>query len=253
MLIRTKFDPASKAYRVLHEGKDLARVENNLPVYDQKVALQVAHGINALTRVEQELAETRTALARYQAKPKDLKAIDLTKVSRNSLGVYSTIQLESSALREAFNWTDRKGMPRQSHWLTFGNCEISTDGPTILKSRMRDGITDYEHSTCCVIYIWLIGLQYKFTHGASYFEAYITPDIENIRIYDESFVPEKAEGAEKCKCVSREPAHLVLPKYTPPVYKYARLVAGQKVSISTGPNFGSLEKLERLAKKVKRT
>lgn len=73
-------------------------------------------------------------------------------------------------------------------------------------------------------------------------EAFLTTTPEDIRIYPPDFEPEKVKGSWKCKERHCD-KHLMLPDgfFTPPMYEFARVVAGKRISITMGPRRTVLE------------
>lgn len=238
----------SSDFRVVDaSGEDIARVEGKHVAFSREASNIVLRSTRNLERLEKALDEAETELARFKADPKDLKSLDLTKLSRNSHILFTHIKFDDE-LSEVFTTTDDKGHRRGHNWLEFGECVITNEGRTcFIGSRMRDGITDFEHDSCYAVHIDLVGLRYLFTSShVSHFEAHLTTKHEDIRIHEPDYEPEKTKGAWRCKEKSCEDKHLMLPDggFTPPIYKFARVVAGRRISITMGPRWDVIEKRE---------
>lgn len=107
---------------------------------------------------------------------------------------------------------------------------------------MGHGVLDFEHDTPYVVSIDLLGLKYSFTNNhVSYFEAHITTDPQEIKIYPNGFKPLKVK--EGWECERCKPRHWMLPDgyYVPPVYDLAHVVVGQKITITLGPRWDVLK------------
>lgn len=228
-------------------GESLARVHGSMVAYPEEAARTVLRSVNNQERLLQDLERAEAQLARYRMTPKGLKAIDLSPLTRYSKALFTVVQLEDPSFQDVL--TTMKGETKQfNSWLTFGAGSIHNEGRTcFIGSRMRDGITDFEHDSCYAVHLELIGLTYKWTDNhTSYFEAHITPNPDGIRIHEPDFVPEDVKGAWRCKDKDCD-KHLMLPdgNYTPPMYKFARVVAGQRVSIRMGTDWDAIDKPKR--------
>ena len=221
-------------------GEDLGRVNDaGQIVYPDETALELVRGVYALSNAREQVVSLQKELRQYRMKPVDLKPLDLTSLTRDSDKVFTHVQLEDFNLREALTTTDGEGDKTSHNWLEFGQGGIQVNdrtGVALLGGRMRDGVTDFEHDSCYVVYIKLVGVTWKFMEcNVSYFDAHITPDPSEIRIYDPSFKPEETEGAWQCE--DCEDHHWMLPDghFTPETSDLCRLVAGKRVTIIMGP------------------
>lgn len=224
-------------------GEDLARVEGKRVLYPHETARGIVRAVNGQPRLLSEIERLEKELAQFKATPQDLKLVDLRALSRHSDILFTHIRFEDYELQERFTVV-KDGVKHGTNWLEFGECQITNEGRNcFLGARIRDGITDFEHDSCYVARIELVGLQYKFTaNHVTYLEANVTPRHEDILIYEPDFVPEKIKGSWKCKEKGCD-KHLMLPDgyFCPPIYKNARVVAGRRVSISMGPRWDVIE------------
>ena len=238
--------PNSEDRRVTDaSGEDVARIVGKQIAFSAETSLALVQAVNGRERLEREVELLRAKLATFRQSPKDLKPIDLGKISRCPNALFTAISFEDPYFRDLLVVEGKNGVKRARPWLHFGASEIQqTDRMCTIGGRMRDGITDFEHDSCKIVCIDLLGLQFKFTSNhVSHFEATLSPDPEHIRLYDEDFVPEKMEGTWQCEDEHCEDEHWMLPDghFVPPVYKLARLVAGQRVSITMGTRWDFLE------------
>lgn len=248
MNLRRKQIPDSDDIRIIHSktGEDIGRVaKDGTIVYPGKEGLRIVQAVNGRDHMIKEMADLEKELASYKVSAKGIKPINLYAISRRSDILFTHIRFEDFDLQEILKDTTQKPH-RLLNWLEFGECRILNEGRTCrIESPIRDGITDFEHDTCKVVCIGLVGLQYKFTSNhVSYFDAFLTPDPEDIRLHSPDFVPEEA-GGEPCeyeRCAKDDP-HLILPEglYAPPRYEFARAVAGKQVTITMGPRWSVLE------------
>jgi hypothetical protein len=228
--------------------EDIGRVaDDGSIVYPGELGLKVVQSFNACDRMREELDEAHEELARRKATRAKLQTVNLDAISRSSDKVFTHIRFEDYDLREALT-EERKspsgGTVKQGlNWLEFGECRINNEGRQCsIGGRMRSGITDWEHDTPYVVSIGLLGLKYIFTEShVSHFEAHITPDPNEIKIYSPDFVPEECETAAQCEAEHCDP-HLTIKAYVPPVYELAHVVAGKRVAIAMGPRWSALEK-----------
>lgn len=219
-------------YLVNDADEDVGRVEKGRIVYPRDVAANIVSAIKGRDQLEKDLHEAEQSLAQYRAQPTDIKPLDLSKISDDGDTMITTIQLEDY---------DLQGLLKRGPWLTFGTASIRTETTCDIGAHLSGGVQDFEHSSAYAVRINLVGLRFKFTSGhVSYFEAHLTPKYDDIRIHEPDFDPTKVKGAVMCK--ECEDKHLLLPDgyYIPPVYKYAKLVAGTRVSITIGPNWGAI-------------
>ena len=239
-------EPGSGDARIVDAAReDIGRVHGDKIVYPKEAALEIVRAINQRDRLLKSLDEAQAELDLLKSLPTKLDPIDLSAISRYPNLVFTQVTFDGdSRLNDMCQ--DANGKP--APWLEFGECDIRNESSTsCISGRMRSGITDFEHDSCYVVRIDLVGLKYSFTDGQiSWFEAVITPEIEDIRIHDPSFVPEKVKGAYECDVESCE-KHLILPEgyYTPPIYKYAKAVAGKRIRILTGPKWSKLLKFDK--------
>lgn len=243
-LKRKRLTDDSTDFRVLDAaGEDLARVEGSAVVYPEKTAQSLVQSVNTRDRIRKEYERLEAELATYQVDPTGLKPVDLTNLSRTADKLFTYVQIEDSYLESFFDY-EENGAKRRGTWLKFGECRIVNEGRTcFIGSRMRNGITDFEHSSAYVVHIGLIGLQYKFTDNhVSHFEAHLTTAPEDIRIYSPDFDPTKVKGVSTCREKHCD-KHLMLPDgyFTPPMYEFARVVAGKRISITMGPRWDVIE------------
>lgn len=244
-LRRKRLSENSTDFRIIDAaaGEDLGRVEGKTIVYPEKTALKIVQSVNAVERLSKDYEKLEAELATYKVAPTGLKTVDLTSLSRRGDKLLTYIQLEDPDLERYFD-REENGVKRRDSWLKFGACRITNEGRNcFIGSRMRDGITDFEHDSAYAVHISLIGLQYKFTDNhTSHFEAFLTTTPEDIRIYPADFEPEKVKGSWKCK-QSHCDKHLMLPDgfFTPPMYEFARVVAGKRISITMGPRWDVIE------------
>lgn len=226
-------------------GEDIGRVaEDGAIVYPGKQGLRIVQSVNACDRMAKEMAELEKELASYKVSAKGIKPVNLDAISRRSDILFTHIRFEDFDLQEVLTDTTQKPH-RLLNWLEFGECRILNESRFCrIESPIRDGITDFEHDTCKVVCIGLVGLQYKFTSNhVSHFDACLTPNPEDIQLHSPDFVPEEA-GGESCEydhCA--DTPHLILPEglYVPPMYEFARVVAGKRVTITMGPRWSVLE------------
>lgn len=232
--------------RIVHKGEDIARIsgphdKTSCIAYPDKLAKEVVRAVNGRRSLLAQLDEANEELARRRAKPSQLKTVNLDTISRSSDKVFTHVRFEDYDLMQAL--TEERESPGGGtyNWLEFGEACLTLENG-YLGGRMGHDIRDFEHDTPYVVHIKVIGIRYKFTnHHTSYFEAHITPDPDDIRIYPEGFDPKKVEGAWECK--DCENPHWTLPDgyFKPPVYELAHVVAGKKVTISIGPRWSALE------------
>lgn len=235
---RKRLSDDSTDFRIIDgAGEDLGRVDGKMIVYPERTALKIVQSVNALERLSKDYEKLEAELATYKAAPTGLKPVDLMSLSRTSEKLFTYVQLEDCDLERYFE-REEDGAKRRDAWLRFGECRIANEGRTcFIGSRLRDGITDFEHDSAYAVHIGLIGLQYKFTDNhVSHFEAFLTTEPEDIRIYPADFDPAKVKGSSKCDYKGCN-KHLMLPDgyFTPPMYEFARVVAGKRISITMGP------------------
>lgn len=236
MNLRRKRIPDSTDIRIVKtDGTDVGQIKDGIIVYPGDEGLKVVQAVNACERMERELEEAQKELEMFRAVPAQLKAIKLSTISRNSAFLFTHVRLDDFDLQGVL----------KGNWLEFGEGLLRNEDRTcFLGGRMAGGVLDFEHDTPYVVRVGLVGLTYKFTeHHVSYFDAHITPDIDDIRIYLEDFDPRKVKGSWACKECKGENKHWTLPDgcFTPPVYELARVVAGKRVSITMGPRWDVLE------------
>lgn len=249
MNIRRKRIKGTKDCRLTDKaGEDLGRVnEEGQIIYPEETALELIRGVSALESARQTLDKLRKELREYRAKPVDLKPLDFSALTRYPEDVFTHVAFEDYELSEALTEKNEKyphGIRR--NWLTLGQSKIMPSdgrrGDVLFGARMRDGITDFEHDPCYIVWMKLVGVEWKFTdYNVSYFEGHITPNHEDIKIWDPSFKPEEVEGAWQCdRC---EKPHLMLPDgfYTPETSDLCRVVAGKRISIVTGPRWSKIQ------------
>lgn len=246
--IKRKPIPNTTDHRITDaSGEDIARVAGKAVAYSDEVARAVVRAVNGQERMTKELERLEQELAQFKATAKGLKTLDLTGLSRHSNILFTHIRFEEYDLQEALTTTGEDGVKRGANWLEFGECNITNEGRNcFIGGRIRDGITDFEHDSCYVVRLELVGLQYKFTnHHVTYLEAHLSPDPDGIRIHAPDFEPEKVEGSWRCKEKHCD-KHLMLPDgyFSPPIYPLARVVAGKRVSIMLGPRWDVIEKDE---------
>ena len=238
-LRRVRVPDTTEVRLTTSQGEDIGRAQDGTILYPDNLALEIVQSINGRKLLVKDIQELEKELAQYKADPKAIKRLDLKSISRSSKDVYTSIAFEG-ALQEMFT-QDRVSHP----WLTFGECSIRNDNICYIESPIRDGITDFEHDTCLVLRIGLVGVQHTGTYGhTSYFTAYITPNPKEILIQSPDFIPEKVDQAEKCEhCTGEDAGHLILPEnhYTPPEYEFSRVVPGQKVAIRMGTHWSEGE------------
>jgi len=198
-------------------------------LYPDDVAKQIVRDVNTKEGLLQSIKDLKVQLKR-QAHPRQVTPIDLTAVSRNSKQVFTHIHFKDSYLKGLFHGTP---------WLKFGECHITTveaSGASFIRGFIRSGVTDGDHSSCYVAHIGLIGLQYKYTHNhVSHFEAYITPNPDNVLVYPFGWTPE-AEESVTCTRVGCD-SHQMIERFVPPPYEFVDAVAGKWISITIGPRW----------------
>lgn len=237
--------------RIVHNGEDIARIsgphdKTSCIAYPDKVAKEIVRAVNGRKALLDQLDEANEELARLRAKPSQLKTVNLDAISRSSGVVSTRVRFEDYDLMQVL--TEERQSPgggrykQALNWLEFGEADLRNEKPFVLSGRIRSGITDREHDTPYVVHIALLGLTHRSTYNhVTYFEAYLSPDPDQIRIYPPDFVPE--EVAEPCQGKDCKP-HLTIEKYTPPVYELAHVVAGKQVVISIGPRWSALKPKE---------
>jgi len=226
------------------QGEDFGRAENGTILYPEEEALKVVQAINARERIDQEMEEMRRELASYKPNA-ELERINLAGITRHPDLVFTHITFARHEMLGKLKPDENSRKHGFKPWLEFGQCSIVNENNNcFIGGRMRDGITDFEHDSCYVVRIDLIGLQYKYTHNhVSTFDAWLTTNPKEIRIHSSDFRPENLEGPDgPYQCEECSPRHLILPEgyYVPPMYEQARIVAGQQVVITTGPRWSKL-------------
>jgi hypothetical protein len=250
MLQRKKI-PDTTDVRIVQDGEDIATATSHGVVYPGELGLKVVQSFNACERMREELDEAHAELARHRAKRSQLKTINLGAISRNSHILWTHIRFEDYYLREALKDENRllKDENRLLNWLEFGECSLDNGERRCSISARLDGSKywGFDHKgTPLVVYIELLGLQFKFMENhVSYFDAHITPDPTEIKVYPADFDPQKVDGVFKCDdgdCHEKE-EHWLLPDgmYHPPQYELAHVVAGKRISIEIGPRWDVIE------------
>ena len=163
--------------------------------------------------------------------------LDLKHLSRSPDRAFTHVRFEDFDLRELLT-RETEGDKLGLNWLELGVADLRASGDgSFLGARLRDGITDYEHDSAYLVHIDLLGIVFKGCwNNVGHYEAYLTPEAKHIRIWTPDFKPEDAEGATQCDYEHCKP-HLMIEKFTPPMYEFAHLVAGKKVMITMGPKW----------------
>lgn len=234
-MIRTRQVKGTDDYRVVENDKDLAQVKDGVPVYTRRDSLRIAQSINAAQDMAVRMQKMQTELDLHRVRLEDVKSVDLSALSRNSKDVFTSISFEDFDLHEHL---------KKEPWLTFGESDLRNEQRhCFIGSRMRDGITDPEHDSCYSVHLTLIGLTFLFTYNhVAHFSAFLSPNMSKIRVYEPNFDPTKVKGARRCSDKNCD-KHLMLPEghFQPPVYKYAKAVAGKAVNIMMGPRWDVIE------------
>lgn len=246
----------STSSRIVHalgdkKGEDIARIsgpqdkERSCIAYPDKLAQEIVRAVNGREALLKQLDEAHEELARRRATKAQLKPINLDAISRSSDRVFTHVRFDDYDLSEVL--TQEQPSPgggvikRGLNWLEFGECCLSVENG-YLGGRMGHGIKDFEHDTPYVVRIEVIGVKFKFADNhVSFFEAYLSPDPNEIRIYRPDFDPKQVETGWQCDDCAE--AHWTLPDgyFSPPVYDLAHVVAGKRVTICMGPRWGDDE------------
>ena len=130
-------------------------------------------------------------------------------------------------------------------WLRLGTASLLAPGnehrlPWRLEARVADGTTDFEHSTCFVVRLPLVGVAYEFTsNGGSCFHGWVAPDEDDFRVAPPDWNPGRRPGASSCdRCRGREKHRMCpqgewMPPRTPKLFEQMRMRA---VQIWFGPS-----------------
>lgn len=214
-IFRKRLDDSEQVRLLTSDGKDVATLdEDNRIVYPNDVALKIAQGYNSHDRVSKVIEGLQAELRTYQAKRKDVKSLDLRPITEKSGG-------EVEVYLEQF--TDEL---MTTPWLKLNSVTLLPES-AVLEANI-DGVTDFEHSSAKSVWIKLINPTFSYIYPYAFgISAWLSPDPKQIKIYNEDWRPEEATPCEDENC---QP-HLIIDNYTPPMYKYARAVAGAKIKI----------------------
>jgi len=225
-------------------GEDIGRISAGEAspgaciAYPDAVAKEIVRTVNnreALIRQLDEYEERFDKLRKDARKMFKGGTLDLKHLSRQPDKAFTHVRFEDFELREMFAEKDDEGHKSLTNWLELGVADLRNDNASFLGARLGGGVTDWEHDSAYLVHIGLIGI--KFTgcyNNCSHFEAYLTTEAKDIKVWTPDFNPAEADGVSECDSEHCD-KHLMIEKFVPPMYEFAHLVAGKKVAITMGP------------------
>lgn len=252
--LRLKREPYSGSTdsRIVHlrSGEDIGRISGGHEqtaciAYPDELADEIVKAVNQRPALLSQLNDYEERFGRLKASARKMVqagTLDLRHLSRYPDRGFTHVRFEDYELREAFVKEDDEGHKYLGNWLELGVADLRASGDgSFLGARLGKGITDREHDSAYLVHIDLIGITFKGCwNNVSHFEAHLTTEPKEIKIWTPDFKPTEAEGAEECDgkdyCKRGEP-HLIIERFTPPMYEFAHIVAGKRVSISMGPKW----------------
>ena len=226
-------------------GEDIGRISGEgkgaVIAYPDDVAKQIVKAVNNRKTLISQLDEWEE---RFDSLRKDARkmhkqgTIDLKHLSRSPDRAFTHVRFEDFELREVFSLKDDEGRKSLVNWLEFGTADLRNDNASFLGARLGNGVTDWEHDSAYLVHIGLIGIKFTGTYNnCSHFEAHLTTQAGDIKVWTPDFKPAEAEGVSECEHEHCDQKHLMIEAFTPPMYEFAHLVAGKKVAITMGVNW----------------
>lgn len=129
-------------------------------------------------------------------------------------------------------------------WLSLGTASLFSPErdrrlPWRLEARVADGTTDFEHSTCFVVRLPLLGVVYEFTNaGGSFFNGWIGTNPDDFRVATPDWNPGRLKDSSACERCKGKDKHRMcpqgswMPPQTPELFERMKM---RHVQIWIGP------------------